>query len=218
MGFLQEKDKEQIRKLFSGLRNNVKLINFTQEIECQYCRETRQILEELAGLSDKVSLEVFNLVTDKEAVEKYKIDKIPATVVEGEKDYGIRYYGIPSGYEFSSLLEDIIDVSKGQSGLSEQAKELVKQIDKPYHIQVFVTPTCPYCPGAVRLAHRLAMENENITADMVEATEFPHLSMRYNVRGVPRTILGKETPLEGAVPEMAFVEKVVESFKAEVNS
>lgn len=218
MGFLQEKDKEQIRKLFSGLRNNVKLINFTQEIECQYCRETRQILEELAGLSDNVSLEVYNLVTDKEAVEKYKIDKIPATVVEGEKDYGIRYYGIPSGYEFSSLLEDIIDVSKGQSGLSEQAKELVKQIDKPYHIQVFVTPTCPYCPGAVRLAHRLAMENENITADMVEATEFPHLSMRYNVRGVPRTILGKETPLEGAVPEMAFVEKVVESFKAEVNS
>lgn len=218
MGFLKEKDKKQIRKMFSGLKNDVKLINFTQEIECQYCRETRQILEELAALSDKLTLEIYDFVTDKEVVEKYNIDKIPATVVEGQRDYGIRFYGIPSGYEFSSLIEDILDISKGESGLSEQAKKLVKQIDVPYHIQVFVTPTCPYCPGAVRLAHKLAMENTNITADMVEATEFPHLSMRYNVRGVPRTIIGKETPLEGAMPEMAFVENVVNSFKAEVNS
>lgn len=214
MGFLQEKDKEQIRKIFAALPNPVKLINFTQEIECQYCRETRQILEEVAALSDKVSLEVYNFVTDEEMTEKYKIDKIPATVIEGIQDYGVRYYGIPSGYEFSSLLEDIVDVSKGQASLTDTSKELIRTIDKPLHLQVFVTPTCPYCPAAVRLAHKLAIENEFVTADMVEATEFPHLAMKYNVRGVPRTIIGEDTSLEGAHPEAAFVEKVVDTFKS----
>lgn len=81
-------------------------------------------------------------------------------------------------------------------------------------MQVFVTPTCPYCPKAVRLAHKAAIENDNITADMVEATEFPHLSMRYDVRGVPRTVVGENFPIEGAVPEMEFVEKLVEAYRS----
>ena len=213
MGFLQEKDKEHIRDMFKELSGEVKLIYFTQEIECQYCRETRQILEEVSELNEKITLEVFNFVTDKAVAEKYNIDKIPATVVEGTKDYGIRYYGIPSGYEFSSLLEDIVDVSKGEAGLSEQSKALLKEITAPLRLQVFVTPTCPYCPRAVRLAHKMAMENEHITADMVEATEFPHLSMKYNVRGVPRTMIGEDVPIEGALPENEFVKRVVEAFK-----
>ncbi len=214
MGFLQEKDKEYIRDLFSKMENEVIITNFTQEIECQYCRETRQILEELSELSDKIKLNVYNFVNDKEIAGKYNIDKIPATLIEGEKDYGIRYYGIPSGYEFSSLIEDIVDVSKGDSRLSQKSRELLKQIDAPLRLQVFVTPTCPYCPNAVRLAHKIAMENPYVTADMVEATEFPHLSMRYNVRGVPRTMVGEEYNIEGALPENQFVETVVEYFKA----
>jgi glutaredoxin-like protein len=213
MAFLTEKDQQFVRNLFENMKSDVKLIMFTQELECQYCRETRQILEEVAELSDKISLSIYNFQTDKELVEKYNIDKIPATVIEGKKDYGIRYYGIPSGYEFSSLLEDIVDVSTEESGFSKQAKDMLAQVDKPLHLQVFVTPTCPYCPKAVRMAHKAAIENENITADMVEATEFPHLSMRYNVQGVPRTIIGEDTPIEGAVPEMAFVEKVLEAYK-----
>ena len=199
--------------MFKDLSGEVKLILFTQEIECQYCRETRQILQEVSELSDKIKLQVHNFVTDKEIADKYTIDKIPATVIEGTKDYGIRYYGIPSGYEFSSLLEDILDVSRGDSGLSDQSKALLKEITAPLRLQVFVTPTCPYCPRAVRLAHKMAIENNNITGDMVEATEFPHLSMKYNVRGVPRTMIGEEIPIEGAIPENEFVKRVVEAFK-----
>lgn len=213
MGFLQEKDKEYIRKLFSEMQNNVKIINFSQEIECQYCPETRQILEELVELSDKISLELFNFMTNKEEAQKYNIDKVPATIIEGDKDYGIRYYGIPSGYEFSSVLEDVLDVSKRDSGLSKESRELLKQIDAPLRLQVFVTPTCPYCPTSVRLAHKIAIENPFVTADMVEATEFPELSMRYNVRGVPRTMIGDEFHIEGALPENAFIPKIVDYFK-----
>lgn len=212
MAFLTEKDQQFVKNVFENLDKPVKLIMFTQELECQYCRETRQILEEISSLSEKIELQVCNFQIDKEMVEKYHIDKIPATVIEGDVDYGIRYYGIPSGYEFSSLLEDIVDVSRNDSGLSEQTRQALAQIDQPIHLQVFVTPTCPYCPKAVRLAHKLAIENKNITADMVEATEFPHLAMRYNVSGVPRTIINEHVPVEGSVPEKILVEKVVEAF------
>ena len=211
MAFLTEKDQQYVRNLFENMKDEVKLIMFTQELECQYCRETRQILEEVASLTDKITLNVYNFQTDPQMVEKYNVDKIPATVIEGKKDFGIRYYGIPSGYEFSSLLEDIVDVSVNESGFSQEVKEKLAKVDSPLHLQVFVTPTCPYCPKAVRMAHKAAIENDNITADMVEATEFPHLSMRYNVRGVPRTIIGEDYPIEGAVPELEFVDKIVEA-------
>jgi len=213
MGLLQEKDKEQIREMFRQLKEDVTLSLFTQEIGCQYCRETHDILQEVSELSDKLHLKVYNFQSDKKAVETYRIDKVPATVIEGKHDFGIRFYGIPSGYEFSSVLEDIIDASKNDSGLLEESRALLKEINKPVRLQVFVTPTCPYCPKAVRLAHQMAMENEFITADMVEATEFQELSMKYNVRGVPRTMIGEDFPVEGALPENAFVQKVVGSFK-----
>ncbi|MBD3225150.1 MAG: glutaredoxin [Caldithrix sp.] len=212
MAFLQEKDKKYIQDLFSNLSNPVHIRFFTQEIECQYCRETRQILEEVTELSDITDLHIYDFVTDKDAVDRYNIDKIPATIIEGQTDFGIRYYGIPSGYEFSSLLEDIVDVSKGDSGLSAQTRQKLKQIEKPQHLQVFVTPTCPYCPKAVRLAHKFAMENPYIVADTVEATEFPHLAIKYNVRGVPRTMIGEDIPIEGAVDETVLTEHVMEAY------
>jgi glutaredoxin-like protein len=214
MAFLTEKDQQFVQNLFENIQDNVKLIMFTQELECMYCRETRQILEEVAGLSDKIDLTIYNFQVDKEMADKYNIDKIPATIVEGKKDYGIRYYGIPSGYEFSSLLEDIVDVSRNDSGFSPESKAMLGKIDSPVHLQVFVTPTCPYCPKAVRMAHKAAIENDNITADMVEATEFPHLAMRYDVKGVPRTIIGEDYPVEGAVSEKELVEKILEVYNS----
>lgn len=205
MSLLSEKDRNYLIEEFAGLEAPVKLIVFTQEFECQYCRETHQIAEELAALSDQISLEIYDFVADKEVAEAYGIDKIPAVVVirsgKEAKDYGIRYYGIPAGYEFSSLVEDIMMVSGGDSGLSETTRDWVARLATPLHLQVFVTPTCPYCPRAVLLAHQLAMESDLITADMVEATEFPHLSMKYQVMGVPRTIINDTIYLEGAAPE-----------------
>jgi len=212
MPLLQDKDREHIQKMFVGLEKEITLTYFTQEIECQYCADTRQILEEVSGLSDKINVKIYDFVHDKEVVDQYQIDKIPATVVESDQDYGIRFYGIPSGYEFSSLLEDIVDISKGNSGLSDESKALLKAVDQPLRLQVFVTPTCPHCPKAVRLAHQIAMENEFVTADMVEATEFPHLSTKYNVRGVPRTMVGEEFPIEGGLPEKTYIEKIVGSY------
>ncbi|MDP2208340.1 MAG: thioredoxin family protein [Bacteroidota bacterium] len=210
MTILKEKDRQEIKKRFEELEGNVRLLFFTQEIECQFCKETGQLLRELAELSDKLKLETYNLITDKNIAEKFNIDKIPATVVMSEeKDYGIRYFGIPSGYEFASLLESIEMVSTGKTQLSEGVIEKVKQIDKPVHIQVFVTPTCPYCPPAVLMGHALALLNDNIKADMIEATEFPHIANKYNVRGVPRIVINEDHHFEGALPEQQYLEEVL---------
>lgn len=209
MGLLKEKDKEFIKKEFLRLRSDVTLIVFTQELECEYCRETRELVEEISALSDKIKPEVYDFAVDKEKIEEYGIDKIPAIVVKGVRDYGIRFYGIPAGYEFTTLIEDIIDVSNGESGLLNQTKEKISTIDKPVHIQVFVTPTCPYCPTAVRTAHKMAIENPLIRADMIEVIEFPHLAHKYGVMGVPKVVINDKISFEGALPEPHFLQHVL---------
>lgn len=217
MPLISDKDAEYLRNEFeTSLVNPVKLVMFTQAIECQFCAETRQIVEEITNLSDKITSEIYNFVTDKATAELYDVDKIPAIAIlrveDGEdRDYGIRFYGIPSGYEFTTVIEDIIDVSKGDSGLQPKSKEAVARIAEPVHFQVFVTPTCPYCTQAVRLAHRFAMESDLITADMVESIEFPHLANKYQVYGVPRTVINETVHQEGAVPEPMMLAKLLEA-------
>jgi glutaredoxin-like protein len=208
MALLDDSVREEVTKRFADLTNPVKIINFTQTIECNYCAETRQIMEELADLSDKISLEVYNFIEDKDRAQAYGIDKIPATIVQGKKDSGIRFYGIPSGYEFVTLLDDITMVSKGESGLSEASKEQLATLTSPIHLQVFVTPTCPYCPQVVHLAHQFAMESNKVVADMVEVQEFPHLAHRYGVRGVPKTVANEQSAAEGALPEGMLLERI----------
>lgn len=220
MPLLSSKDAEQLRNEFeANLVGPVKLVMFTQTVECQFCAETRQIVEEIAALSDKITAEIYNFVTEKPVAELYGIDKIPALAILGQvdgedKDYGVRFYGIPSGYEFMSVIEDILDVSRGESGLQAKTREAVATLTEPVHIQVFVTPTCPYCTQAVRLAHKLAIESDLIRGDMVEAIEFPHLANRYHVHGVPRTVINDSIHQEGAVPEPLLLVKLLEAVKS----
>jgi glutaredoxin-like protein len=209
MSLLKEPQQKQLEEAFKELNGNVKLVVFTQEMECQYCEQNRLLMEDIAALSDKIAVEVYDFVSDSDQVEKYKIDKIPATVVEGEKDYGIRFYGIPAGYEFTSLTRSIVAASKGESDLSEETKSALGKLRDPVHIQVFVTLTCPYCPRAVEMAHKLAVESDTISADMVESMEFPHLTQRYKVMAVPKVIINEDAQFEGALSEKEFVEELM---------
>jgi glutaredoxin-like protein len=212
MAMISDRDKKAIGDRLGKLAGPVRLVVFTQEMECQYCRETRELVEELAALSDKIQVEVRDFVKDESEAKKLSVDKIPAIAVLDAKgkDYGIRFYGIPAGYEFVSLMEAMEMVSKGESGLSVAGKEKLKSVKEPLNLQVYVTPTCPYCPRAVVLAFRLAMESPHVTASMVEATEFPHLANKYGVSGVPHTVIGNsEQPMIGAYPEAAALEVIL---------
>jgi len=141
MPVLKDEDREEVRKQLMGLASLVRLVMFTQDFECDFCAETRELVEEIASLSDEVDAMIYDFAADKEKAEDLGIDKIPAIAVVGEKDYGVRFYGIPSGYEFVSLIEAIKMVASGQSELSDATKEALAQLDEPVHLQVFVTPT-----------------------------------------------------------------------------
>lgn len=206
---LDNKTTAKARELLGDLDRPVRLIAFTQEFECDYCRDTIELLGDVAGLSDRVSLEVYDFQKDAATSGQYGIDKIPALAVVGEKDHGIRFFGIPSGYEFVSLLDAISTVSTGNHQLAPETVEVVSRLKKPVHLQVFVTPTCPYCPRSVILAHKLAFVSDQVRGDMVEAMEFPHLAQKYGVMGVPRSVINEEHAVEGALPEAAFVKQVI---------
>ena len=211
MPMLEDEIREQVTAFFSELDGAVRLVLFTQESDCHYCPETRQLVEEIAGLSDQLAVEVYDFVADGEKAGEMKIDKIPAIAVLGAEDYGVRFYGIPSGYEFTSLLHAIRLVADGSNELSEATLQVLADLKEPVHMQVFVTPTCPYCPQAVTLAHRMAIASPMVRADMVEATEFPELSMSYEVMGVPRTVINETVHIEGAAPEPLIVSKLQEA-------
>ena len=208
MKLLNKKVTKELEAIFKDFKNKVTLKFFTQEMECRFCRDTRKLLEEVSEITDKIKLEVYDFVADKDEVEKYGVERIPATIVMDKEDHGIKFYGIPGGYEFSSLIEALKMVSTGDSGLSQDTKDFLDSLEKDVHLQVFVTPTCPYCPGAVILGHRMAFYSPKVKADMVEATEFPELSIKYNVMGVPRTVINESEYQEGAAPEEMLIEKI----------
>ena len=141
MPLIQDEDAAEIRELLKEMVNPVKLVHFTQELNLEYGREARVLIEELAQLSDKLSLETCDFILDKEKVAQYAVDKVPATAVRDGKDYGIRFYGLPAGYEFSTLLDAIVEVSKGDSRLRPESREKLAKIAQPVHLEVFVTPT-----------------------------------------------------------------------------
>ena len=213
MGLISDEDAIEIRERLQQMVEPVKLVHFTQELNLELGAETLQLVKELAGLSDKLSLEVINFLLDKGKVDEYGVDKVPATVIRNGKDYGIRFYGMPAGYEFSTLLDAILAVSKGDSGLLATSRKKLEQLTQPLHLQVFVTPTCPHCPRAVRLAYQFAMENDNIRADAVEATEFPDWATRYGVHTVPKTVVNESSYIEGSLPEEFFLDEILKTIE-----
>lgn len=210
MALFEENVKQQLKGILEQLGEEVQIIYFTQEIECQTCRDGRQFVEEISELSDKLKLIKYNLVTDKEKSKLYNVDKVPAIALADKdgKDTGIRFYGVPGGYEINSFLSALIEVSGKGAELPPQIDERVKKIKKDVHIQVFVSLGCPYCPDAVATAHRLALENENIIADMVETSQFPHMAIKYNVSGVPKVIINENHEFTGAQPITAFLDMI----------
>ncbi len=204
----------QVREAFTGLVEPVAVLFFGRKQGCEYCEDTLQLVREVTDLSDKLSLKTYDLDDDAEIARKYHVDKAPGLVLAGEIggeviDYGIRYAGIPSGHEFTSLINDLLIVSSRDSGLSQEARAFLADLQSPVHLQVFVTPSCPYCPHAVVLAHQMALESPHVQAEMVEAIEFPELADRFGVSGVPQTTINHGAgTVVGAVPEMHLVEEI----------
>ena len=213
MPLLSEQDRQTLRTHLAEIAEPVTLLFFTQTIGGpETALITKQILDELAGLSDRVSVEEVNFILEKDRAAALGITDVPAiAVLKRDVDTRIRFLGAPAGYEFMSLIESIILAGGSDSGLSQESKTLIAEhAAEPLDIKVFVTPTCPHCPRVVTLAHRMAFEHPLIHATCIEATEFLHLSRQFRVTGVPKTIVNGTIEILGAVPEDVFVRAVLQ--------
>ena len=217
---LNDQVVKQIEEVFAGMQEPVQVLFFGSKDNCDYCNETKQLLEEVTALNDKLELSVYDMQEHADVAKQFNVTNAPGIVIaakdnEEVKNLGIQFSGIPSGHEFSTLINDIVIVSKRESGLDAKTREFLKNLTQPLHLQVFVTPTCPYCPRAVLLAHQMAMENpQMIRAEGVEATEFPELANRFNVRGVPQTVINSgKGMVVGAVPEQNLVAEIMRALQ-----
>ena len=210
MSLIPDENKEHLRSEFKEkMEKLVKIIVFTHEVECKFCAETKQLIQEVAELSDKIKVETYDLVANADKAKEFDVDKAPALVITGEKNYGVRFFGLPYGYELQTLIEAIINVSRGKTDIPDKTKEMLKEIKTPVHIQVFVTLTCPYCPIVGGIAHKFAIENDLIKADVIDGGEFPDLALKYGVMGVPKTVINEKIEFMGVLPEDLFFEHIL---------
>jgi glutaredoxin-like protein len=219
MPLLNASLRAELQSVFVVLPHPVTLLVFVSAA-CETCAETRELVEEIASISGgRVRMETLDLDTRPPEATLYRIDKAPAVVVLGDetgrRDFGIRFYGTPAGYEFATLIEDIRMVSRGTADLAPATLEALGHLTAPLHLQVFVTPMCLYCPRAVLLAHKMAVASDWVTADAIDATEFPELADRYRVHGVPRTVANETIHVEGAVPEAMLMAELLPILEAQ---
>jgi glutaredoxin-like protein len=207
MALLSSDDQQTLRGMFDDMKQQVTLLFFTQTFDCETCDETKRILAELTEVTDRIVVEEVNLVLDKERAAAYGIDRAPSLVLlTGGEDTRIRFLGAPAGYDFMAMVDAILAVSgASDTELSKDSVALVSAVTEPTAIQIFVTPTCVYCPRAVALANRMAFLNPNITASTVVATEFYELAREFRVTGVPKTVVNGSIEVLGALPEPEYV-------------
>jgi glutaredoxin-like protein len=219
MTFLDEKTQQKVQDMLKPITKPVEMAVFTRSMvlvgqdEPGMQRETVQLLQEIASLNEHLRV-IEKLFSDDEA-QALGLAQAPTTLLReaGSSRSNIRFLGIPSGYEFSTLLETLLMLGTGESKLSENLQVELAKVETPVHMQSFVTPTCPYCPRAVLTAYKFAFHNPNVLAEGIEASEFPILSNRYRIQGVPDTIISAQTEQRvlGGQPERVFLEA---TFKA----
>jgi glutaredoxin-like protein len=136
----------------------------------------------------------------------------------GSQRTNIRFLGLPSGYEFSTLIETLIMLGTGQSDLGERSKSELNQLEGEVLMQSFVTPGCPYCPKAVLAAYRFAFHSPKVVAEGIEANEFPGLATRFHISSVPDTIISgkRQERVLGGQPDRVFIEAVLKASGAAV--
>ena len=198
---LDDKTKKDVEQIFSVIDSEVKLKAFINGNE--YSLKTKEILDELAQINPHLKFEFF----DEKEAERQKVEMLPA-IQFSENAF---YHGIPSGYEFQTIIEIIVQKAVNVLNLNQKIQDSIKKIGKKASVRVFVTPTCPYCPRMAKVALQSALLNKNIISDVYEANEFQEISEKYEVMGVPKTVINEVKSFEGAVPETVFVSELLQA-------
>jgi glutaredoxin-like protein len=207
---MNEEVQNQLREIFGEMKQDITMVLFTKEGECVTCEETKSLLMEVEELSDKIHVVLKDFEKDIEDVEKYNIEMVPSFVIlDHNNEYqGVKFNGIPAGHEINSFVPAILEMSGVTGEVPAAIAERIAKITKPINIKVFVTLSCPHCPGAVANAHKLAMLNGNIEGEMIEAQTFSELSNKHNVSGVPKIVINDKYELVGNQPIEEFLKTI----------
>lgn len=199
--------QSQITEMLSVMKEKVKIIFFGEESENSQI--TEKLLEEIAPLNELITLTKFNFKDNATEAKKYNVTVAPAYLVISENDEprGV-FYGVPAGHEINTLLTTIVDVSKAHPLYDNDVLDKVELVNKPINIKVFVTTSCPHCPGAAINALRLAQLNKNINAEVFEVQTNMEIGNKYKVSGVPKILINEKSELMGNQPIEAFLETI----------
>jgi glutaredoxin-like protein len=207
---LNDEAKIHITHILAEMQDEIGLVFFTQEFECLSCSYARTFVEEIAALNRKIKVKKYDFVLDKFKTDDYAVDKIPAIILldKDGRDTGIKFYGIPGGYEINSFLESILAVSGRKAPLPPEISARIAAINKDVHIQVFISLGCPYCPTTVGLVNRLALENQRIHANTIDTDVFTYLAIKYSVSAVPKVVINETHELIGVQPITAYLDVI----------
>ena len=218
---IADRDKAQLKRIFrKDLTKEVTIRLVTQKPSPvtvpgrpsgRYCAETQQMMEELSALSPKVNLETIDFYQEPQAARDEGAERIPAIVLGAKGDSRAKFYGIPTGYGLATVVAGIKVISRGVSPLGMNTRKKLRQVNRPVHIQVFVTPTDADCPRMAQMAHAFALDCPYITSDVVEIQEFPALGRTYGIRSVPATVINEHIRFAGPVTEAQLLEKTLQA-------
>lgn len=207
---MDESLKSVVSQRFTNMIEPVTLKVFSNKNHCLFCNEMISLVNSVAELSDKIKVEICDCDENDPKAKEYGIERHPAISIDGDKDYGIRFYGVPAGKEFTTFIESIMLVSSRKPVLTPEATELLSKVNHKVNLKVFVTLECPYCPAMVIRAHKLALANDYITAEMIESSQFAQLASDHDIFGVPNTIINNGLgSVEGLVTEEVLLQQIL---------
>lgn len=208
---IPEREQHVIKqRLDEGLAGRVRIDYFTERTspivipgreECRFCAEVEGALRDIAALHEKVSLTVHEFAEVADAATKLGVKRVPCTVIRGQSNRALRFYGLPGGSQFPVLVETIIMSSQAKPPVDRDVMSKLKRLREPVQISVFVTPVCAYSAPMASAALRLALASAQVRAEVVEISEFPELVARFGVTATPTTIIDGRLAVRGAIDE-----------------
>lgn len=227
---LSEEEIKEISEIFSDkMEQPVKVTLFHKDsryrgngnglpYDERYCRQAETLVGSICSLTEKITYRACDVADEAELARKYGVARLPAILIVSHNDYGIRHYGVPSGYDFAAFLNSLLEVSHGVSELGEKTRARIRALKSRVNIKVFVSPSCPFCPIATHFANQFALESNLIFCESINTSYFPELAEQYNVRALPTVIINETERFVGLTTESQFMEHIQNSLKRSVDN
>ena len=215
---ISAQQKAQLRRTFrKDLKATVKLRLFTQAPspiavpgrECPTCAQTQELIEEVASASPKIDLEVFDVFAEAVAVQEMSVARIPALLIGNEESPRMKFYGAPLGYQMAAIVESIRSVSRGVSPLTNESRRKLRQLNRPVHMQVIVSPEEQSSAEVAFTCFAMTRENHQISVDAIQIRDYPALARNLGIQSVPIVLVNEFYRVTGTITEGKLVEQAV---------